>query len=96
MVKAMFGNHFLGFIILILMHLSLMYNAFQELSILSNELQSRTISLPKAKQLIKRTIRIIESFKHEPGEQTQLKLLNVKSKLLFNNIPFIRTKKLFQ
>lgn len=50
---------------------------------LSNELQSRTITLPKAEQQIKRTIttiRIIESFKQKPGEYTQIEL-NAKSKL---------------
>jgi len=47
--------------------LGIMYDLLQELSMLSNELQLRTITLSKAEQSIKRTIRIIESFKQEPG-----------------------------
>lgn len=66
----------------------------KELSMLSNKLQSRTITLPKAEQSIKRTIRIIESFKQKPGEYTQI-VLNVKSKLLFNDIELVPDKKIF-
>ncbi|XP_008183248.1 E3 SUMO-protein ligase KIAA1586-like [Acyrthosiphon pisum] len=73
--------------------LGIMYDVLQELSMLSNELQSRTITLPKAEQSIKRTIRIIESFKQEPGEYTQI-ALNAKSKLLFNEIELVPNKKI--
>lgn len=45
-----------------ILDLCLMYDVLQEHSMLSNELQSRTITLPKAEQSIKRTTRIIEIF----------------------------------
>lgn len=76
-----------------ILDLGIMYDVLQELSMLSNELQSRTITLPKAEQSIKRTIRIIESFKQEPGEYTQI-ALNAKSKLLFNEIELVPNKKI--
>jgi len=75
-----------------ILDLGIMYDVLQELSMLSNELQSRTITQPKAEQSIKRTIRIIESFKQEPGEYTQI-ALNAKSKLLFNEIELVPNKK---
>jgi len=73
--------------------LGIMYDVLQLLSMLWNKLQSRTITLPKAEQSIKRTIRIIESFKQEPGEYTQI-ALNTKSKLLFNEIELVPNKKI--
>jgi len=73
--------------------LGFMFDVLRELSILSNELQSRIITLPKAEQSLKRTIKINESFKQEPGEYTQV-VLNAKSKLLFNDIQLIPNQKI--
>lgn len=76
-----------------ILDLCLMYDVLQELSMLSNELQSQTITLSKAEQSIKRTIRIIESFKQEPREYTQI-ALSAKLKLLFNDVQLISNKKI--
>jgi len=67
-----------------ILDLGIMYDLLQEISMLSNKLQLRRITLTKAEQSIKRTIRIIESFKQEPGEYTPQIVLYAKSKLLFN------------
>lgn len=65
--------------------LGLMYDVLQELSLLSSELQSRSTTLPRAEHLIKRTIRIIESFKTSPGEKRLIASEAVQN-LNFKNI----------
>jgi hypothetical protein len=60
-----------------------MFDVLQELSISWNKLQSRTITLPITKKLIKRRIRIIEV------------ALKAKSKLIFNDVKLILNKKSF-
>ncbi|UYV77289.1 hypothetical protein LAZ67_15000351 [Cordylochernes scorpioides] len=57
-----------------ILDLGLMYDTLQEMSMLSLELQSRTTTLQKAEHIIKRTIRVIESFKTSPGEKSLLAL----------------------
>ncbi|CAB1322803.1 unnamed protein product, partial [Coregonus sp. 'balchen'] len=49
--------------------LGLMYDTLHELSLLSQELQSRSITLLGAEHLLKRSIRVIQSFKESPGEK---------------------------
>ncbi|XP_056127435.1 E3 SUMO-protein ligase KIAA1586-like [Rhinichthys klamathensis goyatoka] len=49
--------------------LGLMYDTLHELSVLSQELQARSITLLRAEHLLKRTIRVIHSFKESPGEK---------------------------
>lgn len=71
-----------------LLDLGLMYDILQELSVLSTELQLRPITLPRAEHLMKRTIRIIESFKENPGEKAQQALIANKE-LKFKNIVLI-------
>ncbi|UYV76318.1 hypothetical protein LAZ67_14000008, partial [Cordylochernes scorpioides] len=57
-----------------ILDLGLMYDTLQEMSMLSLELQSRTTTLQNAEHIIKRTIRVIESFKTSPGEKSLLAL----------------------
>jgi hypothetical protein len=52
--------------------LALLHDCLSELSSLSLQLQSRNMSLPRADTEIKRSIRILQSFKEEPGEKMQM------------------------
>lgn len=49
--------------------LGLMCDTVHELSLLTHELQSRSITLLRAEHLLKRSIRVIQSFKESPGEK---------------------------
>ncbi|XP_014353043.1 E3 SUMO-protein ligase KIAA1586-like [Latimeria chalumnae] len=49
--------------------LGLLYDVLQELSALSLELQKQSMTLPQCETLIKRTIRVLGSFKDEPGDK---------------------------
>lgn len=49
--------------------LGLMYDALSELSSLSQQLQSQSMTLLRAEHLLKRTIRVLKSFKESPGEK---------------------------
>ncbi|XP_051782557.1 E3 SUMO-protein ligase KIAA1586-like [Erpetoichthys calabaricus] len=49
--------------------LGLMYDTLHELSILSQELQARPVTLLRADHLLKCTIRVIHSFKESPGQK---------------------------
>lgn len=51
--------------------LGLMYDALSELSNLSQQLQAHSITLLRAEQLLKRTIRVLASFKDSPGEKLE-------------------------
>lgn len=57
----------------------LMYDVLLELSILSLELQKHSTSLSKADFLIKRTIRVLETFKTNPGEMTLAAMNSVQN-----------------
>ncbi|KAG8180348.1 hypothetical protein JTE90_016379 [Oedothorax gibbosus] len=57
-----------------LLDLAIMYGTLEELAMMSKKLQSRTITLPWAEHQVKRTIRIVESFKECPGQKTQMAL----------------------
>lgn len=48
--------------------ISLMFDILQELSLLSLSLQKKSMTLDHADRLVKRTIRVIASFKDTPGE----------------------------
>jgi len=65
--------------------LAIMCDVLQELSNLSIELQSRTITLMQAEQSIKRCIRVIASFKTNNGDymqQAEVSLKDMKFKIL--------------
>ena len=47
--------------------LGVMYDSLEELSLLSEQLQQRSITIPLADKLIRRSIRRIESMKEKPG-----------------------------
>ena len=53
-------------------NLVLMYDTLQEISILSLDLQSHAMTVPRAEHLIKRTIRVIQSRKDQLGEKRAL------------------------
>jgi hypothetical protein len=55
---------------------------------LSNELQTQLTPLSRAERLIKRTTRMIESFKDEPGEKTQL-ALEAKKYSVYQQVPVV-------
>lgn len=76
-----------------LLDLAIMYDTLEELAMLSKQLQCQTITLPWAEHLVKRTIRVIESFKESPGEKTQLALI-AKDESLFKNVTLVPNKKI--
>ena len=45
-----------------------MYDILQELSLLSLSIQKKSMTIHQADRLVKRTIRVMESFKDNPGE----------------------------
>ncbi|XP_039618182.1 E3 SUMO-protein ligase KIAA1586-like [Polypterus senegalus] len=49
--------------------LGLMYDTLHELSLLSQELQARSVTLLRADHLLKCTLRVIHSFKESPGQK---------------------------
>ncbi|XP_034567279.1 E3 SUMO-protein ligase KIAA1586-like [Notolabrus celidotus] len=51
--------------------LGLMYDALSELGNLSQQLQAHSLTLLRADQLLKRTIRVLASFKDSPGEKLE-------------------------
>jgi len=54
--------------------LGLMYDVLSELANLSQQLQAHSITLLRAEQLLKRTIRLLASFKDCPGEMSEVAL----------------------
>ena len=48
-------------------NLALMIDILQEISLLSDALQARNLTLTKAKQLVKRTIKVFEMLKESKG-----------------------------
>lgn len=73
--------------------LALMYDILHELSMLSLELQSKSISLPRAEHLIKRTIRVLDSHKDTPGEK-RTEALAAKGAAVFRGIQLRENRKL--
>ncbi|UYV63152.1 hypothetical protein LAZ67_2003299 [Cordylochernes scorpioides] len=76
-----------------ILDLGLMYDTLQEMSMLSLELQSRTTTLQKAEHIIKRTIRVIESFKTSPGEKSLL-ALEAAENLVFRSVTLVPNAKI--
>lgn len=70
-----------------------MYDTLLELSVLSQKLQARSITLLRAELLLKRTIRVIHSFKESPGEKYG-EALEAKESGVYRSIPLIRNTKL--
>jgi len=73
--------------------LALMCDVLKESSYLSRELQSHSITLLLADELIKRTIRVVDSFKTKHGE-FMLEALNAQNTMLFKNVILSSNKKL--
>jgi len=82
----------------------LLYDVLQELSSLSLELQKQAMTLDKADRLVKRTIRIMESFIENPSEHLTesdvaaqcmefktVKLLDITKRKAINRQQFIRS-----
>lgn len=73
--------------------LAIMCDVLQELSNLSIELQSRTITLMQAEQSIKRCIRVITSFKINNGDYMHQAEIAIKD-MKFKNIDLTSNKKM--
>ena len=85
MAARLCNNHFLK-------DLALMIDILQEISLLSNALQARSLTLTKAEQLIKRTIKAFEMLKESKG--TYEKQVDVRAASdAFNDINFVENNK---
>lgn len=73
--------------------LGLMYDVLHELSNLSLELQKTNTTLPDAEATIKRTIRVLATFKEQPGEMLEIALKACKN-LLFSSVPLVSNAKI--
>ncbi len=75
--------------------LGLMYDALSELadSCLSQQLQAHSITLLRADQLLKRTIRVLASFKDTPGEKSE-EALTAHALGHFGSVPLESNSKL--
>jgi hypothetical protein len=62
-----------------------MYDVLEELSSLSVQLQNRSVTLPRADQIMRRTIRQIASMKEHPGDKLQ-EALDCTKEQNFRNI----------
>lgn len=65
--------------------LGVMYDVLQELSFLSLELQKTTMTLSHADHLVKRTIRVLESFKESPGQHME-EAMSAQTALAFMDV----------
>jgi hypothetical protein len=66
--------------------ISLMYDILQELSLLSLSLQKKSMTIHQADRLVKRTIRVMESFKDNPGEHVS-EVAEAVSQMKFKGVP---------
>jgi len=73
--------------------LGLMYDALSELANLSQQLQAHSITLLRADQLLKRTIRVLASFKDTPGEKSE-EALTAQGLGHFGSVPLESNAKL--
>ncbi len=73
--------------------LGLMYDALSELANLSQQLQAHSITLLRADQLLKRTIRVLASFKDTPGEKSE-EALTAHALGHFGSVPLESNSKL--
>jgi len=69
-----------------------MCDVLKELSYLSRELQSHSITLLRADESIKRTIRVVNSFKTKHGDFI-LEALSAQNTMMFKNIVLSSNKK---
>ena len=69
-----------------------MYDALEELTSLSEQLQSRSCSLIRADKIMRRCIRALESMMHRPGEKTT-EAMEAVAKIKFTNIDLICNQK---
>jgi hypothetical protein len=65
--------------------LGLMYDVLLELSNLSQELQSRSMTIPRSAVLISRSIRVLQTFKETPGEKLE-EALHAKESLELHGV----------
>jgi hypothetical protein len=72
--------------------LALMCDILKELSYLSRELQSHSITLLRADESIKKTIRVVDSFKTKHGD-FMLEALSAQNTMMFKNIVLSSNKK---
>lgn len=78
--------------------ISLMYDILQELSTLSLSLQKNSMTLDQADRLVKRTIRVVQSFKDNPGEHVTeavdaIDLMEFKGVVLSNHPKLVSINK---
>ncbi|XP_073672010.1 E3 SUMO-protein ligase KIAA1586-like [Paramisgurnus dabryanus] len=73
--------------------LGLMYDALSELANLSEQLQAHSVTLLRADQLLKCTIRVLTSFKDMPGEKLE-EALTAQSLGRFRSVPLESNGKL--
>ncbi|XP_039658030.1 E3 SUMO-protein ligase KIAA1586-like isoform X1 [Perca fluviatilis] len=73
--------------------LGLMYDALSELANLSQQLQAHSITLLRADHLLKRTIRVLASFKDTPGEKSK-EALAAQALGQFGSVPLHSNAKL--
>ncbi len=73
--------------------LGLIYDALSELANLSQQLQAHSITLLRADQLLKRTIRVLASFKDTPGEKSE-EALTAHALGHFGSVPLESNSKL--
>ncbi len=70
-----------------------MYDVSGELSILSQVLKNRDTTILKAGQEIRRTIRILSSFKERSGEETAEVSEIINREANFHNVPIQKSQK---
>jgi hypothetical protein len=75
--------------------LGLLYDVLHELTSLSLGLQKRSVTLPQAEQLIKRTVRVLMTFKEQPGEKLE-EALTAASRGSYNGVSLITNNKIRQ
>ncbi|KAJ8405555.1 hypothetical protein AAFF_G00315350 [Aldrovandia affinis] len=73
--------------------LGLMFDALSELANLSQQLQAHSVTLLRANQLLKRTIRVLASFKDTPGEKSE-EALTAQALGHFRSVPLESNAKL--
>jgi len=70
-----------------------MYEVLQELSSLSLKLQKQAMTLDKADRLVKRTIRVLESFKLNPSEHSAEANVAKERNMEFITVKLLNTTK---
>lgn len=76
-----------------LQDLALMYDVLEELSSLSLQLQERNVTVTQADKLIKRTVRIIETYKEKPGLKER-EVNQAVVKMTYDGLPLTHNKRI--